>query len=164
MSKSTTENELLTRTILLGTMTGMRSMSAPALITRRAVQNPEAFRKTPFAPLVSEDVAKLAGMAAIGEMVIDKLPFLPKRTSPILLLGRAIWGGVVGAAAYVEARQPLAQGIAIGAMAAIVSSYVFYFLRRGVGKLLHLPDLPVALMEDAGVAALGRAVWKSYEA
>ena len=145
-------------------MSGMRSISGPAVINQRAVQNPGAFKNTPFSPLTSEDVTKLIKVAAVGELVVDKLPFipLPKRTTPLLLFGRAIWGGFAGAAAYTEAKRPIVQGAAIGALAAIASSYVFYFLRRGIGKLLHLPDLPVAFMEDAGVIALGRAVEKTY--
>ncbi len=163
MSKSDTSSDLLTRTLLLGVMSGMRSMSAPALISRRAVQNPHAFKGTLFAPLAQKEASSLAGLAALGEIVIDKLPILPKRTALLPLLGRAMLGGFAGAAAYTEPKRSASEGAIIGALAAVASSYVSYFIRRGVGKLLHLPDLPVAILEDVGVAGIGRAVMQTYE-
>ena len=108
-------------------------------------------------------MAGLATLASACELVLDKLPVLPKRTSPLPLAGRAIYGGLAGAAAYTEAKQPVLAGVAIAAIAAIVSSHLFYHLRAGLRKLLHLPDLPLALLEDALVIALGREVVRTYE-
>lgn len=163
MSKSDVDNTLLKRTILLGIMAGMRSMSGPAVMARRAAQQPKGFRGTIFSPLTSSKVAGLATLASVGEIIVDKLPLLPTRTSPLPLAGRSIYGGLAGAAAYTEGKKPVMLGAAIGAVAAIASSHIFYRLRSGIAKLLHLPDLPVALLEDALVVALGRAVVRTYK-
>jgi uncharacterized membrane protein len=161
MSKA--ENNLELRAVLLGTMSGMRSISGTTLMSDRAALNQRPFKDSPLEPLASDTAASLFKLASVGEAIADKLPFMPPRIRPLPLLGRALWGGVSGAAAYVEARQPLAQGAALGTASAVVSSFVFYLLRRGVKRVLHLPDLVVALAEDAGVLGIGRVVRRSYE-
>ena len=61
-----------------------------------------------------------------------------------------------------EAGKPVVPGILIGASSALVSSYVFYLLRRETGKVLHLPDPVVAVAEDAAVFGFGALVNSSY--
>lgn len=156
------ERNLLLRASLLGVMSGMRSASGVATLSRHAVKQPKGFAKTVFKLLASPGLSKLITLGQIGEMVVDKLPFLPSRTEPQSLMGRMFAGGVAGAAVMREAGEPVVPGILIGASSALVSSYAFYLLRRETGKALHLPDPVVAVAEDAAVFGFGALVNSSY--
>ena len=160
---NTLTNNLLARAILLGTMSGMRSMSAPALMAQRASNHPKGFKGTFFSLLTNKNVATLAALMSLGEIVADKLPIIPTRIKPLPLLGRAQLGAFSGAAAYTEARQSPLVGAAIGALSAVASTHLFYRLRKGITDALHIPDLPVALAEDASVVGLGRTVLSLYK-
>ena len=140
----------------------MRATSGVATLSRHAVIQPDGFAKTVFKLLASPSISRLITLGQIGEIVIDKLPFLPSRTDPRPLIGRLFAGGVSGAATLREAGKPVVLGILIGASSALVCSYVFYLLRRETGKALHLPDFLVALAEDAAVFGFGAVVNSSY--
>jgi uncharacterized membrane protein len=156
------KKNLLLRATILGIMSGMRAASGVATLSRHAVRYPDGFAKTVFKPLASPGLSKLITLGQIGEMAVDKLPFLPSRTDPQPLIGRIFAGGVVGAAVLREAGKPVVPGILIGASSALVSSYAFYLLRRETGKALHLPDPVVAVAEDAAVFGFGALVNSSY--
>ena len=57
----------------------------------------------------------------------------------------------------------LAVGAVTGAVGAIASSYAFYYTRRTIAQILHVPDLPIALAEDAATAGTSAWVLKTYE-
>ena len=149
------KKSLLLRASVLGVMSGMRAAAPAATLSRHAVAHPDGFKKTVFAPLTSPIIATLATVGQIGEMVADKLPFLPNRTDPQPLVARVFGGGLAGAATFREAREPVALGVLIGASSALVSSYACYYLRRELGKALRVPDPVVAVAEDAAVFGLG---------
>jgi len=44
----------------------------------------------------------------------------------------------------------------------VASSYVFYYLRREAVRKTGLPDLIVALSEDAALSGIAVAVMKTY--
>jgi uncharacterized membrane protein len=156
------KKNLLLRASILGVMSGMRAASGVATLSRHAVIQPDGFAKTVFKLLASPGLSKLITLGQIGEMAVDKLPFLPSRTEPQGLIGRMFAGGVVGAAVLREAGKPMVLGILIGASSALVSSFAFYLLRRETGKALHLPDPIVAVAEDAAVFGFGALVNSTY--
>ncbi len=141
----------------------MRAMSAPALMSYRATRNPRGFKGPVFSRLASRWVSSALVLAAVGEMVADKLPFLPNRIDPLPLLGRAQWGGFAGAAAFAEAERSALVGAAIAGVAAVASAFAWFNVRRMATQTLGLPDPVVALAEDAVVLALGRGVLSTYE-
>ena len=157
------EKNLLLRAAILGATSGMRSTAGPATITRRAYEHPKGFDGTIFRLLSKRPVMVLVTLAQLSEFVIDKLPILPDRISPLPLLGRAFYGGAAAAAAFAEARRPLLLGGAIGAFSAVASAHLFYRLRVGAAEVSHLPDPLLAIAEDGVVYALERAVIKTYE-
>ncbi len=131
-----------------GLLAGLRSLSAPAAVSSALATRAElAARAAPALRLL-----------AAGEMVADKLPFMPDRTSPPILAGRALIGaaaGVVVASAYGRSR---ALGAVLAAAAAVAGSFGGLALRRTLGERLGLPDPLVALAEDAAVIGVGRAL------
>ncbi|MEO8285494.1 MAG: DUF4126 domain-containing protein [Chloroflexota bacterium] len=157
------KKNLYLRAAVLGVIAGMRSASAPAVISQRAATAPEGFKGTPFGWLSNAPIRPLFMLSAIGELIVDKLPFVGSRIAPGPLVVRAMSGAFVGSAAFAEADESLAVGAVTGALGAIASSYAFYYTRRTIAQILHIPDLPVALAEDAATVGAGSWVLKTYE-
>src|SRR5215203_2111866 len=112
---SSLEKNLPLRVVLLGVISGMRSAAGPAAMVRRMSTYPEKFKGTWFQRIASPTQAKLASLAQAGEVVMDKMPFLPARTDPLPLAVRALAGGGAGAAAFIEAEKPAPLGLVLGA-------------------------------------------------
>ncbi len=144
----------------LGAIAGARSMSAPAWLCRHIATGGA---KLPDSPLYnwagSRTGARIVALAALGEMVADKLPFVPNRIAPLPLAGRMASGALVGSAVFAEEHRPPLAGAAIGG-AAVLSTYITYLLRRWVAKKLGIPGPLVGLVGDALVTAGGYALTK----
>jgi len=92
--------------------------------------------------------------AALGEYIGDKLPSTPSRTAPLPLIGRLVFGGLVGAILATAFRRPLLGGIGLGALGAVAGSYGGFYARRGLTTGAGLPDMPVALSGDVAAVML----------
>ena len=125
---------------VLGVTAGLRAMTPlAALALRGRVPGPPALRWVLLA-------------AAAGELVGDKLPMTPARTSPPALVGRLGSGAIAGALVAGPA------GAAIGAVAAGLGSYAGQYGRAALGGKTGLPDPLIAVGEDklaVGLAYLG---------
>ncbi|MGH2442656.1 MAG: hypothetical protein ACRDFX_05795 [Chloroflexota bacterium] len=75
-------NPQVYRTILLGIVTGFRATGGIAALSRAAVpdRSPDGTGRLP----ACRGVARALTIAAAGEVVADKLPFLGSRTLPRL--------------------------------------------------------------------------------
>jgi len=91
---------------------------------------------------------------ALGEYIGDKLPRTPNRTAAGLLAARIVFGGLVGAIVATSLHLSLALGIFLAAISAIAGAFLGFHLRRSLTATGKLPDLPVALAEDAVTLAL----------
>jgi len=91
----------------------------------------------------------------LGELVGDKLPVTPSRTSPPPLLGRAASGALVGAAVFASEGRRATIGAALGSTAAIAAGFAGERLRALTVEKTGLPDLVVALADDAIVLLIG---------
>ncbi len=94
-------------------------------------------------------------MALGGEMVADKLPFVPSRATPGGLVPRV--GGAIYAV-RTGVGKPNAAAYAIAAVAAIGTAFAAAKLRQFVKENTEIPDFAVGLAEDALVAGL---LWAS---
>jgi uncharacterized membrane protein len=138
------------RVLGLGAVAGVRSMSAPALLSRSASRGTiEGIEGTPFAFLASPRAARILTVLAVGEALADKLPFAPDRISLPGLVGRMASGGLVGAALFAAARRRAAIGAGLGLLASAAASYPSYYLRVKTQERLGLPNWAVGLVEDA---------------
>ncbi len=140
----------------IGAVSGLRSMSAPAIVAQAANRNQVRVRKTPLAWLAWDDTARTAAVLAAGEMIADKLPFMPDRTAPLSLMFRALSGAVCGYGICGAGRtkRELWIAAAVGASAAVAASYAGSQYRKRV----KLPSMVAALLEDAVTIAAGKAV------
>ncbi|MFW5951571.1 MAG: DUF4126 domain-containing protein [Gemmatimonadota bacterium] len=149
-------NEKLVTAAGLGTVTGLRSMTGLAMVSRELSDRRRLPRgASRLEEWLAEDlVAVTLSALALGEIVADKLPGVPDRIAPGALFGRGLIGGLVGAiAAGADHR---AAGAAIGTAAAVCAAYLGWFLRQEAGRATMLPDAAVALVEDAVALASAR--------
>ncbi len=146
------------KSLCIGILAGMRSMSAPAVASAMLSKRPsEALAASPLRVFCSPLAAKVFKALAAGELVGDKLPKTPARIDPLPLAARAVSGGTCAAALCIAEGENAAAGAAIGVIAAVASSFAFYQARRVAGEKLPLSDPILGAAEDliAGGIALG---------
>ena len=140
---------------MLGGIAGMRTMAAPAILSRSVVEGRVAsLENTPFAALGSRRVSTALRALEIGELIVDKLPIVPSRTSPPPLLGRAASGALVGAAMFASGGRRTVMGGALGAVSAMVMAYAAERLRMQIIQRLGVPNAVAGLLED-GIVLFG---------
>jgi uncharacterized membrane protein len=145
----------VSRALSLGAISGLHSLSGPAFVSRAASRGDLNLDGTLLAFLSSPRLSKALVLIELGELVGDKLPATPSRTSPPPLLGRAASGALVGAAVFVSEGRRATIGAALGSSAAIVAGFAGERLRSLTVEKTGLPDPVVAFAEDATVLLLG---------
>jgi uncharacterized membrane protein len=148
----------LRKLFFLGFLVGMRSMTLPAMVSDYLATHKNR-RSQDFVNGVLSDVnvAKVTKALAAGELLLDKLPFLPARTTLLPLAERMTVAGVL-AAGLSNSKERLPAAL-IAAVSAAVGSYAAYELRRRAGDQLQVSDLPIALTEDA-LTVGGSLLWR----
>jgi uncharacterized membrane protein len=140
---------------LIGAVAGLRAMTAPAVVSWAARLGWINLQGTPLAFLGAAVTPWIFTVAAIGELVNDKLPKTGSRKAPPAFIARIVMGALCGAAVGTSGHA-LAAGLVLGAVGAVAGTLGGYELRarlaRAAGK-----DLPIALLEDAIAIAL--ALW-----
>jgi uncharacterized membrane protein len=139
--------------VVIGGVSGLRSLTGIAIVTIVAQRGwPHlgwlhlggtglSFLGTPVAMYVFV-------VLAIGELIADKLAFIPSRIQAGPLAARFVLGALCGSALALAAGLPWVFPAALGGVAAVVAAYAGYWLRRGITS--HgIKDLPIALLEDA---------------
>lgn len=151
------DTEVYAGAAVIGAVAGLRSMTAPALIshlTRSALDGERS--KLDF--LNSMVSMRTTLVLAVGELIADKLPFVPARTQAPSLIVRAVSGGLSGAALCSARKRSWFAGALIGAGAAVGAAFAAYELRKRAGKHFNLPDPVIAVIEDGIAAGTGALV------
>ncbi len=166
-NQTAADNSGYLRAATLGFVTGLRSMMPFALLSAAAQRqgSPAGFaagQPAPLSILRSRGALVVTGLAAAGELVGDKLPFVPSRTQPGPLGGRVVVGALVGAAVCRDARLNPVVGALLGGGAAAASSYAGASYRKAATGATKAPDLVWALLEDATAVGLGYSVLRQY--
>jgi uncharacterized membrane protein len=141
----------------LGAIAGMRSMAAPALLSR-AIRRGDIGGPgvAPFAPLAVGKVSNVLHFLMIGEMIADKAPFAPDRTFFPSLLWRLVSGGLVGAAVFASEGRSRNSGAVLGALASLAASYVGERARKtNNAQSSALANPILGAVEDKIVLVLG---------
>ena len=148
------------RSAMLGFVGGLRSMMPLALLASHLQQprrsSAPATRGWALDWLAGAWAARLLGVAALGEVVADKLPMVPARIEPLPLAGRVVLAGTASALASQADGEPVDTAALIGALGAIAGSLAGYSLRTWLSRRLPVPSLSVALAEDILAFSLGR--------
>lgn len=137
-----------------GALTGLRSLSGPAFVSRRIARN--GAKNGLARSLGREPVQRGLGLLATGEMVADKTRAIPDRTSPGPLAGRAALGALVGyVVSRAAGRGPRIAAALLGAGAAAGTAVAAYHLRRRAAERLPVPDPLLGAAEDVVVLGVG---------
>lgn len=138
----------------LGLLSGLRSITTLAFFSDY-ISKRKSRATLPLSLLTLPQTALVLKLMAAGEITADKTPFIPARTQLIPLVGRAVCGGLIGAALSED--DPL-EGGTVGVVGAIIGTYIAYYTRRNLGQNYHIPDVLLAVAEDAIVLSATKAV------
>ena len=132
-------------------------MTAPAVVAWGAHLSWLNLRGSPLAFIGSTPAVAILSVLAIGELIADKLPMIPKRTAPAPLMARVVTGGLCGACLCAAVGQSLVAGALLGGIGGVVGAFLGYNVRRRLVNDLHVNDFVVAVCED--VVAVGLALF-----
>ncbi len=108
--------------VAIGFVAGLRSMTAPAVVSWGAHLGWLALKGSPLGFLSSPVAAGIFTLAALGELVADQLPTTPNRTAPVGFGARIVTGGFCGAAIALAAEQPWLVGVGLGVVGAVMGT------------------------------------------
>jgi uncharacterized membrane protein len=133
---------------LIGVLGGLRSMTPPAVVSWAArlgwlhVENTwlafAGYAATPY----------IFSVLAIGELIADKMSFMPSRKEPMGFGGRIVAGALCGAAIGTTGGS-MTGGLIAGVIGGVVGTFAGYEFRVRLVKATGGKDLPIALLEDA---------------
>lgn len=139
----------------IGIVAGLRSLLAPAAVNWAVYLGWLALPNSPLAFMGSTAAVATFSVLAIGELVADLLPIIPKRTALAPLLARILMGGLCGACLCVSASHSLPLGALLGGIGGVMGAFTGYEVRRRLVSSFKIKDFFVALFED--LIALGLA-------
>ena len=141
---------------LIGLFAGLRSLTAPAA-TAWAAHLGWLKLERPLSLIGSLPVVVIFTLLAVAELVADKLPKTPNRTSAMPLIARAVMGALTGACVAVGGKQSAIAGAVLGIAGSIVGAFGGYQVRKRLVKALGVPDLYIALLED--IVTIAGSLW-----
>ena len=147
-------SEVLLLAFLIGVVAGLRSFTAPAVASWGAHLGRLNLVGTALAFLASKITVIIFTLLALAEIVNDKRPSTPNRTGLMGLSARIVTGGFSGAAFAAAGSQSKLLGAILGAAGGVVGAFAGFNIRKWLDHALRLPDMVVALAEDAVAIAL----------
>jgi len=144
---------ILLAACLMGLVAGSRSMLAPALTSWFAWLGVLPVRGTPMAFMGSGYAVAILSVAAVAELVADKLPRTPSRKAPPGFGARIVTGGLVGATVGAAGHLMIA-GLVLGVVGAVIGTLGGAAARARMAKAFGV-DLPAAMLEDLVAILVG---------
>ena len=139
----------------IGLIAGLRSLTAPAVVAWAANLGWINLHNSPLAFMGSKWTAVIFTVLAVVELVADQLPSTPARTAAIGLSARIVTGALTGACLAAAGNAALWLGAVAGIVGAIVGAFGGYYARVGLVRSLRVPDIVIAIPEDAIAIGLG---------
>ena len=142
-------NLVLALALGIGLVAGLRALTAPATVSWAAYLHWIQLSGSHLSWMSSIVTVAILTLAAVAEIVNDKLPKTPARTAPPSLVIRCVMGAFAAATLSCGVGGKVWLGAVLGIVGALVGTFVGYIVRTGVVKALKSPDWPIALVEDA---------------
>jgi uncharacterized membrane protein len=149
--KRTSWRDVVADSVLLGSASGLRGQIGMAAIAVRSDSSLPPILRQPW-------TRRVLVAAAVGELIVDKLPNTPSRLEPPGIAGRLVFGALAAGLFAQTRRAPWLPASGIGAASAIVAAKIGHDLRAQLAK--QVPDPAVAVVEDTvalGLASEGAA-------
>jgi uncharacterized membrane protein len=144
------------RSALLGVVTGMRSQLPVALLAWRRSRGQLPHDVAGPGGLFQRRAAvPLTALAAVTELVGDKLPTTPGRLEDRPFFGRVTLGAAAGSGVAAAFGHSTLVGAALGVAGAAAGSIAGYRLRVAAVQRTNVPDTAWGLLEDALAITLG---------
>jgi uncharacterized membrane protein len=145
---------------VLGMMTGLRTMTPMAAVCWFAYLGLLPVDGSWASWTIKLPVAIVFTVLAAGELIGDKLPQTPNRTSIGPLVARLVFGGLVGAICATGVTGSPFEGILLGVIGSLVGAFLGYQVRKRLVEWSQRPDWNIALIEDitavvVSIVALG---------
>jgi len=132
----------------IGIIAGLRSLTAPALVSWAAHLGWLDLSGSWLSFLGLRAAIIILSFLALCELVADKLPKTPNRTDLGPLVFRAITGGLSSMAICASAHQSPVIGTILGVLGSIAGAFAGYEIRHRLVEAFGLPDFGVAVAED----------------
>ena len=132
---------------LIGVVSGLRSMTAPAVVSWAARLGWLHLENTWLAFLGYSVTPYITSLLAIGELIADQLPSTPSRKAPPGFIARIVTGALCGAA--LGGSDAMIGGLLAGVVGAVAGTFGGYEFRVRLVKAIGGKDWPIALLEDA---------------
>ena len=140
---------------LIGGVSGLRTLTAPAAVAWGAHRNWLNLHASIFAFMGSTAAVVIFILLALFELVIDKLPSTPSRLAPRGLVPRIFSGALCGACVAGAGAQSILLGAIVGVAGALAGAFAGNKIRASLVKALKVPDFVIAVLEDAVAIAGG---------
>jgi uncharacterized membrane protein len=141
--------------VAIGFVAGLRSLTPPAAVSWAAHLGWLHLQGSPLAFMGSTAAVAIFSILALAELVADKLPMTPNRTTPGGLMARIVMGGLAGACLSVSAGQSLLAGAVVGGGGGVIGAFAGYQARKQLVSSLKVKDVVIAVAED--LVAIGLA-------
>jgi uncharacterized membrane protein len=141
----------------IGFVAGLRSLTAPAAVSWAAHLGWLDLQGSPLAFMGSTAAVAIFSMLALAELVADKLPRTPNRTTPGPLMARIVMGGLAGACISISAGRLLVVGMVLGGIGGVIGGFAGYEARKQLASGPKVKDTAIAVLED--LLALGLALF-----
>jgi uncharacterized membrane protein len=146
-------SQVLLLAFLIGVITGLRAMTAPATVAWGAHHGWLNLHGSALSFMGATAAVVIFVLLAIAELVTDLLPSTPSRTAPPGLIVRIVVGGFCGACLAIAGAQSIAIGAVFGIVGAVAGAFGGYQVRTRLVRALKCPDFVIAVAED--IVAIG---------
>jgi uncharacterized membrane protein len=154
-------HQLFLLAIGIGIVAGLRSLTAPAIVSWGAHLGWINLHDSPLSFMGSAIAVGIFTLLAIVELVADKLPNTPARTASVGLIARIIMGGLCGACLYAAGAASPIPGAVFGIIGALIGTFAGYHIRRALVSKLNVKDILIAVPEDIIAIVLACVIVRS---